>query len=222
MTQAVPYAPWVTMMRRYFGLGADDVDEEASAKIAGTLRLPAEEVAASYPGLSHVLGLRGPRDGVGQALLAEELKRKEFHAVARVVDHAGAHAPVVMVIEEVQWMDEPSREMLAVVSKTTARLMILTTHRPDHQPTWRVRQAFTQLVLNPLSDDETTEVVRGVASGALPAELERLVRKAEGNPFFAEEITARSSRKAICCAATTEYASRGRSTRIRMPGTVEG
>ena len=224
MTQAVPYAPWVTMMRRYFGLGADDVDEAAWAKIADRLGLPAEEVAASYPGLSHVLGLRRPSDGAGEALLADELKRQDFHAVARVVDQAGAHEPVVMIIEDVQWMDEPSREMLAVaVSKTTrSRLMILTTHRPDHQPTWRVRQAFTQLVLNPLSEDETTEVVRGVAGGALPAELEeRLVRKAEGNPFFAEEITRTLVEEGYLLRGDDQVRVTRPVDEIRMPGTVE-
>jgi hypothetical protein len=45
--------------------------------------------------------------------------------------------------------------------------MILISHRPDHQPTWRIKGAFTQLTLGALSDDDTTGIIRGVA-GRLP------------------------------------------------------
>src|SRR6185369_11034432 len=115
-----------------------------------------------------------------------------FEAVAGLVARASQRAPVLMIVEDVHWMDEPSREMLAMAMARThrMRLMILVSHRPDHQPTWRPRGVFTQLTLRPLSDDETVDVVRGIAGGALPLELEsRLVRKADGNPFFAEEMT---------------------------------
>jgi class 3 adenylate cyclase len=55
MTQAVPYAPWVTMMRQYFGIASGDREEEATAKIAAKLGAD----AATAPALCQVMNLRG-------------------------------------------------------------------------------------------------------------------------------------------------------------------
>ena len=224
MTQAVPYAPWVTMVRQYFGLGADDSEEQAWAKITAKLGARAEDLAASYPALSYVLSLRTNRDARADAPTGDELKRQTFETVAGLVDRASEYAPVVMIIEDVQWMDEPSREMLAVaVGKTNrSRLMILISHRPDYLPTWRVKGAFTQLTLGPLSDEDTTDIIRGVAGGALPLELERrLVRRADGNPFFAEEITRTLVEEGYLLRGDGQVRVTRPVEEIRMPGTVE-
>ena len=224
MTQTVPYAPWVTMMRQYFGLDSDEGEAQAWGKIADKLGARADDIAGSYPTLSQVLGFGVGRGTSADEPIGDELKRQTFEAVAGVIDRASQQAPVVLIIEDVHWMDDPSREMLAIaVAKTNrARIMILISHRPDHQPAWRVKGAFTQLTLTPLSDEETTGIIRGVAGGALPLELEhRLVRKADGNPFFAEEIT----RTLVEEGYLLHGDGRVRVTRpveeIRMPGTVE-
>jgi len=69
-------------------------------------------------------------------------------------------------------------------------VMVLVSHRPDYRPTWRTSAALTQITLRPLLDDEVIQITRSLAGGALPTELEkRILAKADGSPFFAEEIT---------------------------------
>jgi class 3 adenylate cyclase/tetratricopeptide (TPR) repeat protein len=221
MTHAAPYAPWVVMMRQYFGLGAADSEKQAWATITEKLGGAPDELVAAYPGLPHVLGLHTSRL---DAANGDELKRQTFETVAQLVNRAGGQEPVVMIIEDIQWMDELSREMLALaVGKTSrSRLMIVTSHRADHQPTWRVKAAFTQLALRPLSDDETTDIVRAVAGGALPLDLERrLVRKADGNPFFTEEITRTLVEEGYLLRGDGQVRVTRPIEEIRMPGTVE-
>ncbi len=223
MTQSVPYLPWVTMLRQYFGLAADDGEPEARAKIARTLGADAADLAPSMPALFKVLSLRD--DSASAEIGADEdTRRVTFEAVAAVVRRASQRQPVVMIVEDVHWIDEPSREMLelAVARPKRSRVMIVISHRPDHQPSWRVRGALTQLTLGPLSDVESTGIIRAVAGGALPPELERrIVRKAEGNPLFTEEIT----RTLVDGGYLLRSDGRVRLTRpvddIRMPGTVE-
>jgi tetratricopeptide (TPR) repeat protein len=100
--------------------------------------------------------------------------------------------------------------------------MVLVTHRPDDRAAWRSRAALTQLVLRRLSDDDVRAIVRSVAGGAVPEQLERLlVSKAEGSPFCAEEIT-----RALIEEGYLAQNGRGpRLTRpveeIRIPGTVQ-
>ncbi len=223
MTQAVPYAPWVAMLRQYFGIASDDGEAEACAKISERLGASASELAGSYPALCTVMNLRGGAQ-TSDAPEDDAVKRETFEAVSELVYKASEQAPVVMVIEDVHWIDEPSREMLALaVGKAgRSRVMMLISHRPEHQPGWRVRSAFTQLTLGPLSDEETVEIVRGVAGGSLPDQLERrIVQKAEGNPFFTEEITRTLVEEGYLLRSDGQVRLTRPVDEIRMPGTVE-
>src|SRR5579885_2576840 len=113
-------------------------------------------------------------------------------AIAQLVHAESERAPVVVLVEDLHWIDTPSRELLAsAVAKLAAgRVRLVVTHPPDHEGAWRPGGAFTQLRLQPLADAEVTTIIRAVAGGALPGELERrILEKAEGSPFFAEEIT---------------------------------
>lgn len=225
MTQSVPYAPWVAMLRQYFGITSEDGEPEACEKISARLGANAGELAGRYPALCQVMnlggGATGPRsDGTDD----EATKRETFEAVSELVYKASEQAPVVMVIEDVHWIDEPSREMLSLAVGTTRRerFMMLISHRPEHQPGWRVKSAFTQLTLGPLSDDETVEVIRGVAGGPLPGQLERrIVQKSEGNPFFTEEITRTLVEEGYLLRSDGQVRLTRPVDEIRMPGTVE-
>lgn len=224
MTQAVPYAPWIAMLRQYFGIASDDGEGEACVKIAARLGGRADELAERHPVLCQVMGLwgRGPRRGDPTEDATE--KREHFETVAELVYKASEQAPVVMIIEDVQWIDEPSREMLALAVGATrrARLMVLASHRPEYHPGWRVKSAFTQLALGALSDEETVEIVRAVAGGRLPEPLERLiVEKAEGNPFFTEEITRTLLEEGDLLRGDGQVRLTRPVDEIRMPGSVE-
>jgi class 3 adenylate cyclase/tetratricopeptide (TPR) repeat protein len=224
MTQAVPYAPWVAMMRQYFGITSEDGEPEACAKISERLGAGAGELAGKYSALCQVMNLRGVDTPRSDGSEDDVAKRETFEAVAELVYKASEQAPVVMIIEDVHWIDEPSREMLSLAVGTTTgeRLMMLISHRPEHQPGWRAKSAFTQLTLGPLSDEETVEVVRGVAGGPLPGQLERrIAQKSEGNPFFTEEITRTLVEEGYLLRSDGQVRLTRPVDEIRMPGTVE-
>ena len=168
LSQAVPFAPFVAMIERHLGT-------EAPADAAGN---PLLALLASTAG--------------GAPRRPDEQKRDSFEAVVRLVLTEAQRGPVVIVVEDLHWIDDASRELLdhLVARLQNARAMIVVSQRPEGQMPWRARGAFTQLVLRRLPDADALAIVRSVAGGELPAELERqLVAKAEGSPFFAEEIT---------------------------------
>jgi len=71
-----------------------------------------------------------------------------------------------------------------------ARVLILISHRAEFRHAWRTSAALTQVHLRPLLEADVTAIVRALAGGPLPPELEaRILAKAEGSPFFAEELT---------------------------------
>src|SRR5438552_17473284 len=187
--RAVPFYPFLTMFKHYFGLATGEPPDVVSGKVAAKLGVPVERIARGYPLLSRFISL--PL-GAERETPANELKRESFDAIAGLVLTESHEAPVVMTIEDLHWMDESSIELLRslVVRLASARVMVLVTERPDAQTAWPGHVALTRIVLPRLADDDVTAIIRAVAGAPLPAELERrLVEKAEGSPFFAEEMT---------------------------------
>jgi predicted ATPase len=113
----------------------------------------------------------------------------------------GALAPLVMVIDDLQWADVASTELLLHLLALTEEvpILFLCAFRPERQsPAWRVKvkaetdypHRYTEIDLRPLATDDADIMVSSLlGSVSLPDELHRLIlRKAEGNPYFVEEI----------------------------------
>ncbi len=193
LTQSIPYAPIIAMLRQHFGITPGESVEGACEKIAQKVRTlePKGDMGVDdvYPALCRLLSIPAP--GVAK-VSADESKQETFDAVGALVGGTSRQSPVIMIIEDLHWMDDASREMieLAVARMDQARVMMIVSHRSDYVPFWRSRAVFTQLNLRPLADPDATAIIRAVAGGRLPAALERkLLARAEGNPFFLEEIT---------------------------------
>jgi class 3 adenylate cyclase/tetratricopeptide (TPR) repeat protein len=189
LSQAIPYGPFIAMLRQYFGVRADGPPEAACEEVLRQLRNEDGELDPSHRFLCRLLAF--PVEGL-EHLPGEQIRKATFEAVARLVMRLSEHQPVVMIVEDLQWMDESSREMLdlALLQMRVVRLMLVVSHRSDFVPAWRTGAALMQLRLQPLSNEHMRQIVRSVAGGNLPAPLEeRILVKSEGNPFFGEEIT---------------------------------
>jgi hypothetical protein len=120
-----------------------------------------------------------------------DARRRRLTTLIKVASLA-RQTPAVFVIEDAHWIDEVSEslfaDLLTVMSRTPS--LVLVTYRPEYQgPLTRVAGAQT-LALAPLSDSETAGLVAELigpdpSNGALG---QRIVARAAGNPFFAEEI----------------------------------
>ena len=101
-------------------------------------------------------------------------------------------SPVVMVIEDLHWIDSVSDELLGKIvdGEAKLRLLLLTTRRPEYAPPWLDHSAVTKLPLDPLPTGDIRHLLQTrLGVEALPEALARQVtEKAEGNPLFAEEI----------------------------------
>ena len=189
MSQSAPYAPFVTMLRRYFAVDPDEACEEACEKVRSGLDTWDGRPESIYPLLSRFLGLPTPD---ATPLPPDELKRASFDALAELVLAESRRVPVVLAIEDLHWIDDASRELLEylVARLAGARVMVVVSQRPEERPPWWAHAALTQIVLRRLADADVASIVRAVAGGPLPAQLEAaLVAKAEGSPFVAEEMT---------------------------------
>jgi class 3 adenylate cyclase/tetratricopeptide (TPR) repeat protein len=185
LIQSVPYAPWERMLERYVGVEPGDSPDAIAHKLS-QLRGTSE---ATLPYLRHPLGLPAPE----LAKLHPDVARQQaFEAFKDLVRAAASRGPVMMIIEELHWIDDASLEMLrsAALEFHKGPVMLLVTHRPEYEPRLRTRAAQTRLHLAPFGPEEGAAILRAAAGGNPPPELSRrILAQAEGNPFYIEELT---------------------------------
>jgi predicted ATPase len=135
------------------------------------------------------------------ASLDFEAVKRYVSSLVSVIRALSGRGPVVLVFEDLHWADAASADTLVALTPLLADLPVLTimTSRSDRDaPGWRlvagVRDLFgdalAEIKLEPLSSDETRTLVATLLEiESLPtATRDLILAKAEGNPFFVEEV----------------------------------
>jgi DNA-binding NtrC family response regulator/tetratricopeptide (TPR) repeat protein len=187
----VPYSAVLDVVRMSCGVVEGDSPESVSQKVSAHLTelrmVPAD--AARY--LLHLLGLKEGTDRLA-GLGPEVIKVRTFEILRQMCLRRSQRSPVVIVVEDLHWIDTASSECFAslVDAAVGARVLLVVTHRPAYVPSWIGKSYVTKIALQPLAPEESLNIVRSVLrTDAITESLaERIVAKADGNPFFLEEL----------------------------------
>jgi class 3 adenylate cyclase/tetratricopeptide (TPR) repeat protein len=148
---------------------------EAAPLVADLLQLPAGD---RYPPLT---------------LTSEQKRRRLLAALTGWVFGAAKLQPLVMVVEDLHWLDPSTLELQELLANqgAMAPLMLLYTARPEFRPPWPLRSHHTQITLNRLSARNVREMIAQVAArNALAGEtVDAVVERTGGVPLFVEELT---------------------------------
>lgn len=187
---AIPWAPVVDIVRADCRIADADGPGEAAAKVRRSLaRLGIGDPDAAHAVL-HMLGLMEGTDAL--AHLSPEAIRARTMATLLQMSLAGSRRrTLVLVVEDLHWIDRVSEEFLATLvdDMQGAAIMLLCTYRPGYAAPWIQRSYATQISLPRLGPSDALAVVGGVLeTGAAATHFEELVARADGNPFFLEEL----------------------------------
>src|SRR5215467_9744827 len=111
------------------------------------------------------------------------VKPRTFRILRELTLRSAQRRPMVLVIEDVHWMDQSSEEYLVTLvdSLVGAPVLLVATSRPGPRLPWMHKSYATQLTLPPLPAAESLTLARSVAGEALPERVgETILRKAEG------------------------------------------
>ncbi len=188
---AVPYVPLADIVRANCGIADGDSPAEVETKTAYGL---AELGIDPGPRTPLLLRMMGVDDGGGAAaeLTPEAVKQRTFETLLAMCLTGSRRRPLLLVVEDLHWIDRVSEDFFArlVESIQGAPLALLCTYRPGYQAPWMQASYATQLALPRLTPAESLVVLRAVLGerAADPEALEPIVQKADGNPFFLEEL----------------------------------
>jgi DNA-binding NtrC family response regulator/predicted ATPase len=218
----VPYLPVLDLVRAALAISEADTPETAAAKVRSGLESTGLDSASAAPYLLQILGLKnGPDRLLG--IPPAEVKARTFDIVRQLIIGQSRLAPLILVVEDLQWIDTTSDEYLASLAEAImgTRILLVATYRPGYRPAWMAKSYATQMALQPLAPAESLAVVQSVMDVAeVPEPLaEVILDKAQGNPFFLEEL-ARSAREgggapeALAATGTIEEVLLGRIERL--------
>jgi class 3 adenylate cyclase/tetratricopeptide (TPR) repeat protein len=188
---AIPYVPVADLVRAHCGVADVDPPEDVAGKVCLALHEVGMDAEEAAPFLLQLLGVKaagGPLDALGP----EVIKTRTFETLRQLCLRASRVHPVVVEVEDLHWIDRTSEEYLAHLADVLAgaAILLLATYRPGYRPPWADRSFATQIALGRLAREDSLTVVRSVLPAAgLEDPLARLIlEKAEGNPFFLEEL----------------------------------
>ncbi len=222
--QAIPFLPVVELLRHGLRIDEEDREEAIRQKVARGLRLLGADERYG-PFLLSLLGV-DPGETAVAGMAAEAKRRYTFEALRQLTLAGSARRPIVFAVEDLQWADPLSQDFLRYLAEHTARapVLLLVTHRPGYAPPWADRSYYAQIALAPLSERDSERVVEHVLGvPALPAEVKGLIcRKAEGNPFYLEEVTRSFVERGILARRGDGYELLRPVTPQDLPDTVQG
>ena len=188
---AIPYVPVADIVRANCGLAEPDTPEVMLQKVRFGLQEVGLDPAETAPYLLRLLGAKDP-GGQLEALGPEVIKTRTFEALRQLCLRGSRRRPLVLEIEDLHWVDRTSEEYLTFLAESLigAPILLIATYRPGYRPPWSDRSFATQLSLRRLAVDESLSIVRSLlpATDAGDPLAQLILDKAEGNPFFLEEL----------------------------------
>jgi predicted ATPase/class 3 adenylate cyclase len=195
-----PYGLLQRLLRRVCGCTQNDSPEVVKRRIIRFVQeLPKEMQSQMNSVLGSLFSLE-LEDGQ-QPLSGEELKRELFAAMGSFWQYQATRHPLVLVLDDLQWADAASVELVRHLFALAehAPIFFLCVFRPDrHSPAWSLKQLaendyhhrYHELWLKPLKAHDSEALIESLLQAPdLPMEIRELIlKKAEGNPLFVEEI----------------------------------
>src|SRR5712692_2093204 len=145
----------------------------------------------TLPYLFALLGIAEPNSSL-QQMDPQIRKRRTLEAIKRLLVRESLNQPLIIIFEDLHWLDAETQAFLSLLSESvaSARILLLANYRPEYQHAWGNKTCYTQLRLDPLGKEEAqallTELV-GEDPSVQPLK-QFILEKTEGNPFFMEEI----------------------------------
>ena len=188
--KATPYFPIIDLLRRYSHVEEHDDTRTIRAKVTGQVLTLDETLQDTLPALLSLLDTL-PEDSPFLKLDPPQRRQRTLDALKRVFLRESQVQPLVLVFEDLHWIDSETQALLnsLVESLPTTLLLLLVNYRPEYQHGWGSKTYYTQLRLDPLppvSAEAFLQALLGDDLSLTPLK-HLLIARTQGNPFFLEE-----------------------------------
>lgn len=189
-----PYSLMRNLIRNGLGVDMHLDDESTGELLTKVVRQFAPELSPVVPLLATAIGASVESTPEFEALAPEHRRDRLHEAMVRFLDEA-FDRPIAFVAEDVHWVDDASRDLLAHIADQikTKSWLVITTRRSEGRAEPEAGAATSShritMELGPIDDDAMRTIVLGNATLALSdQQVATVIERAAGNPLFAVEL----------------------------------
>lgn len=188
---AVPYMPFLDILGQLLEIGGDEAP--TADEVVRRVEALGDALTPYVPFYLHVLSVPSDRPLPGH-LSGDQLRLAIVESIAALLTVASASHPLTILLEDWHWADEASTAALVQLGEliTAFPMLVIVSHRPGYGVTWESLANHRQIALPPLVADDAAELVGSAlhVDAVDPELVERIHDRAQGNPFFVEEMCA--------------------------------
>jgi class 3 adenylate cyclase/predicted ATPase len=222
--KASAWLPVLELLHDYFGIQEADDPATRREKVRAALAALDPVLWDTQSYLFALLAIPESPDPLAQ--MNAQIKRKRMmEALKRIVLRESLKQPIVIIFEDLHWIDDQTQALLDVLADgiANAHVLMLVNYRPEYRHEWTNKSYHSQLRLDALGRKSATEMLSTLLGDGVELNpIKRLIiERAEGNPFFIEEmVQALFDQGAIVHNGAVKVA---RSlSQVRLPPTVQG
>ncbi len=222
--RSMAYLPFLDILRGYFEIEEGDGEFLTKKKMAEKVAHLNEELREALPPVEDILSFKV--EDPDYLKLDAPLKRiKIFEAVRDLLIRESQRKPLVLVVEDLHWIDKTSEELLGYLIGFLANthIMLLLLYRPEYTHQWGSKSYYRQIGVDQLSLASSAELVQSLLEeGEMAPELRQLIlATTAGNPLFMEEFTHNLLESGSIQRKDHQYVLTRKPSDIAVPGTVQ-
>ncbi len=223
--KAYPYLPLIELLKDYFQIVPQDDERRRREKVGGKVLMLERTLEGTLPYLFSLLGITEPGSPL-QQMDPQIRRRRTFEAIKRLLLRESLNQPLLLLFEDLHWLDSETQVFLDFLSDSvaSARILLLVNYRPEYRHSWGGKTFYTQLRLDPLGREDAQEMLTALlGSGAGLTPLRKpILEKTEGNPFFMEEVVQTLAEEKVLVGERGNYRLVKPSAELHIPPTVQG
>jgi class 3 adenylate cyclase/predicted ATPase len=213
--------PTISQLGRAAGFRRDDTDQQRLDKLEALLAEAKADLSEAVPLIADLLSVPIGNRYPPLSLTPQKRKEKTLQVLLAQLEGLAARRPVLMVFEDVHWIDPTSLDLLDLVVDRVAalRVLLIITFRPEFAPPWIGRSHATLMSLNRLPRPQRAEMIMRVTGGkALPQEIAlQIIDRTDGVPLFIEELTKAVVESGMLADAGDRFDATGPVPRLAIP-----
>jgi class 3 adenylate cyclase len=186
--KASAWLPVLELLRGYCGIQDPDDAATRREKVRAALD---PSLSNALPYLLALLGIPEIPDPLAQ--MDPQIKRQRtLDAIKRIILRESLKQPVVVIFEDLHWIDEQTQALFDLIADSiaAAKILLLVNYRPEYSDQWHGKTYYSQIRLDPLGGAEGAAMLAALLGESVELNpLKRLIaERTSGNPFFIEEI----------------------------------
>jgi len=222
---SMAYLPFLDMLRNYFDIEEGDREFIIKKKMADKIDGLDERLRNILPPLHEILSLKVDDKDYLKLNLYDK-RGKTFEAIRDLLIRESQDRPLVLIIEDLHWIDRTSEDFLSYLIGwlAGARILLVLLYRPEYTHQWGSKSYYNQVRVDQLSTRTSAELVQSILEeGEMVPELRELIlSRTAGNPLFMEEFTHSLLENGSIQRTDNQYVLSMKASDIQVPDTVQG